>query len=399
MKFLNIKQKQQAVKIDNKSYLHSIMETNRISAPSSSAESSKVDTPEVSTVQLPSKFAQCSRTDLAILISRMLTFLIEMNDSSNASHSFDTANSVSGLTRFHSRIPPEISVYDYLLRLTKYSSLEHCVLLSAVYYIDLLSSVYPTFTLNSLTVHRFLLTATTVASKGLCDSFCTNTHYAKVGGVHSSELNILEREFLKRVNYRILPRDDNLAWCKMESKQHVFTLDNDVQAASSATSLNPAVSHDNGGYNTLDIYYHKIVKLVGSYNSSPDKSKAVNYALPHLMEKSNKQAENVNINTNIIINTNHNDTSVLPHRSINTLNCKYKKPSHSRKRNLDTAKHTEFDDTSITTNSIAESTADDDSSSKNDHGSYHQDSCFQHSTSKKHINEQRMPKITHNSDH
>lgn len=395
MKFLNIKQKQQAVKIDNKSCLHSIMETNRMSAPSSSAESSKVDTLEVSTVQLPSKFAQCSRTDLAILISRMLTFLIEMNDSSNASHSFDTANSASGLTRFHSRIPPEISVYDYLLRLTKYSSLEHCVLLSAVYYIDLLSSVYPTFTLNSLTVHRFLLTATTVASKGLCDSFCTNTHYAKVGGVHSSELNILEREFLKRVNYRILPRDDNLAWCKMESKQHVFTLDSDVQAASSATPLNPAVSHDNGGYNTLDIYYHKIVKLVGSYNSSPDKSKAVNYALPHLMEKSNTQAENVK--TNIIINTHHNNTSVLPHRS----NDKYKKNSHSRKRNLDTAKHTELDDASITTNRIAENTADDDSSTKNDkndYSSYNQDSCFQHNTAKKHINEQRMPKITHNSD-
>lgn len=366
-----------------------------MSAPSSSAESSKVDTLEVSTVQLPSKFAQCSRTDLAILISRMLTFLIEMNDSSNASHSFDTANSASGLTRFHSRIPPEISVYDYLLRLTKYSSLEHCVLLSAVYYIDLLSSVYPTFTLNSLTVHRFLLTATTVASKGLCDSFCTNTHYAKVGGVHSSELNILEREFLKRVNYRILPRDDNLAWCKMESKQHVFTLDSDVQAASSATPLNPAVSHDNGGYNTLDIYYHKIVKLVGSYNSSPDKSKAVNYALPHLMEKSNTQAENVK--TNIIINTHHNNTSVLPHRS----NDKYKKNSHSRKRNLDTAKHTELDDASITTNRIAENTADDDSSTKNDkndYSSYNQDSCFQHNTAKKHINEQRMPKITHNSD-
>lgn len=362
-------------------------------AASSSAESSKVETSEVSTVQLPSKFAQCSRTDLAILISRMLTFLIEMNDSSNASHSFDTANSVSGLTRFHSRIPPEISVYDYLLRLTKYSSLEHCVLLAAVYYIDLLSSVYPTFTLNSLTVHRFLLTATTVASKGLCDSFCTNTHYAKVGGVHSSELNILEREFLKRVNYRILPRDDNIAWCKMETKQHAFTIDNDVQAALSAPPLNPAATHDNKGYNTLDIYYHKIVKLVGSYNSSPDKSKAVNYALPHLTEKSSYQADNINTNNNI--NKNHNDINGLPRRSINALNDKFKKDSHSRKRNLDTDIHTEFDDTTVTTNGIAESTTDDDSSKKNDHSNY-EDSCFQHNAAKKHINEQRMPKITHN---
>jgi hypothetical protein len=72
-------------------------------------------------------------------------------------------------------------------------------------YIDLLSSSYPAFTLSSLTVHRFLITAVTVASKGLCDAFCTNTHYARVGGLGVAELNMLELEFLKKVDWKIVP--------------------------------------------------------------------------------------------------------------------------------------------------------------------------------------------------
>jgi hypothetical protein len=103
------------------------------------------------------------------------------------------------------RASPAISVTEYLLRIVRYSSLEKPTLLAAVFYIDLLSSCYPAFTLSSLTVHRFLITGVTVASKGLCDAFCTNTHYAKVGGIGVAELNMLELEFLKKVDWQIVP--------------------------------------------------------------------------------------------------------------------------------------------------------------------------------------------------
>lgn len=79
-----------------------------------------------------------------------------------------------------------------------------------VYYIDILSTHYPPFVVSSLTVHRFLITAATVASKGLCDSFLTNGFYAKVGGVSLMELNLLELEFLVRVGWRIVPKGEVL---------------------------------------------------------------------------------------------------------------------------------------------------------------------------------------------
>lgn len=70
-------------------------------------------------------------------------------------------------------------------------------LLSLLAYIDVTCTNLPTFTLSSLTVHRFLIAGVCAGSKAQCDVFCTNAHYAKVGGIKVQELNALEREFLK----------------------------------------------------------------------------------------------------------------------------------------------------------------------------------------------------------
>ena len=83
-------------------------------------------------------------------------------------------------------------------------------MLSMVYYIDRLCALYPDFTINTLTVHRFLITAATVAAKGLSDSFWNNTTYARVGGVKVAELRFLELEFLQKVDWKIVPQAEVL---------------------------------------------------------------------------------------------------------------------------------------------------------------------------------------------
>ena len=79
-----------------------------------------------------------------------------------------------------------------------------------VFYVDKLCATYPAFTISSLTVHRFLITAATVAAKGLSDSFWTNTLYARVGGVSVRELALLELEFLRKLDWRIVPKPEVL---------------------------------------------------------------------------------------------------------------------------------------------------------------------------------------------
>jgi hypothetical protein len=151
---------------------------------------------------LPRRYELCEIGDIVVLIANMISELIQTNDG------LPLRNGV--LTRFHSRTPPGISVLDYLHRLAKHATLTPPLLLSMVYYIDRLCSLYPAFTINTLTVHRFLITAATVAAKGLSDSFWNNATYARVGGIRIAELGMLELEFLYRVDWKIVPNPEVL---------------------------------------------------------------------------------------------------------------------------------------------------------------------------------------------
>ena len=174
------------------------------SPPVQDEQSAKRPRPPTPAVKvMPRYYEHCSAQDLAVLISSMLMELIRYNDTIPLRDGH--------LTRFHSRAPPTISVLDYLQRLATHATLSSPILLSMVFYIDRLCALYPAFTISSLTVHRFLITAATVASKGLSDSFWTNKTYARVGGVKLKELALLELEFLWRIEWRIVPRPEILA--------------------------------------------------------------------------------------------------------------------------------------------------------------------------------------------
>ncbi|KAH9908080.1 cyclin-domain-containing protein [Xylariomycetidae sp. FL2044] len=193
------------------------------SQPSSSKRAKPEQSPPK---ELPLKYELCEVEDLVVLISNMLGELIKTNDS--------IAMKSGSLTRFHSRTAPGISVQDYLQRLAKHATLTPPLLLSMVYYIDRLCALYPDFTINTLTVHRFLITAATVAGKGLSDSFWNNSFYARVGGVKIAELKLLELEFLYRVDWRIVPNPEVLvAYYKgLVERCAGYTLEEEPKASS-----------------------------------------------------------------------------------------------------------------------------------------------------------------------
>ncbi|KAI8620392.1 cyclin-domain-containing protein [Chytriomyces sp. MP71] len=118
--------------------------------------------------------------------------------------------SSSTLTRFHSRAPPGISIVDYLRRIVKYASVERVCLLILLVYIDRVCERNRSFTISSLTVHRFIITGVTVACKALCDSFLQNSMYAKVGGISTKELNVLEIEFLTLIGWDLAATAERL---------------------------------------------------------------------------------------------------------------------------------------------------------------------------------------------
>lgn len=179
---------------------------------------------------MPAQYETCDVKDLVLLISNMLLELIRFND--------EIPLKDGRLTRFHSRAPPGIGVKDYLQRLTTHATLSPPILLSMVYYIDRLCALYPAFTISSLTVHRFLITSATVASKGLSDSFWTNNTYARVGGVSLKELALLELEFLWRVEWRIVPKPEVLVdyYRSLVERSEGFRIAEEPKSSSSSSS-------------------------------------------------------------------------------------------------------------------------------------------------------------------
>ncbi|KAJ3758846.1 cyclin-domain-containing protein [Lentinula raphanica] len=146
-------------------------------------------------VELPPAFEDVPMDDLVELIADMLERLMSHNDR--------IPLQPESLTRFHSRSAPGISILDYLKRIVRFTKVEKACLLITLHYIDQICARVPLFTLSSLTCHRFIIAAVTVSSKGLCDVFCNNALYAKVGGISVGELNTLEREFLRMIEWTI----------------------------------------------------------------------------------------------------------------------------------------------------------------------------------------------------
>ncbi|KAI8622731.1 cyclin-domain-containing protein [Chytriomyces sp. MP71] len=144
---------------------------------------------------LPPVFDDCPVEAIMTMIIEMLDRLTSHNDNIPLSH--------ANLTRFHSRAIPGISVADYVRRIVKYASIEKAVVLLVLVYIDRICDLHKTFTISSLTSHRFLISALTSGSKAVSDIYCTNTHFAKVGGITLQELNLLEVEFCTMINWRL----------------------------------------------------------------------------------------------------------------------------------------------------------------------------------------------------
>ncbi|KZT70908.1 cyclin-domain-containing protein [Daedalea quercina L-15889] len=146
-------------------------------------------------VELPAAFEDVEVDALVHLIADMMDRLMAHNDR--------IPLSPEALTRFHSRSAPGISVLDYLKRVVRFTKVERVCLLITLHYIDQICARAPLFTLTSLTCHRFVITAITIASKTFCDVFSVNAVYAKVGGIPVDELNMLEREFLRMIDWNL----------------------------------------------------------------------------------------------------------------------------------------------------------------------------------------------------
>jgi hypothetical protein len=143
-----------------------------------------------------------------------------------------------------------------------------------VYYIDRLCSLYPAFSITSLTVHRFLITAATVSAKGLSDSFWNNSTYARVGGIKLAELGLLELEFLYRLDWRIVPNPEVLVdyYRGLVGRTEDYVLESDVDPEEAHQSVNeetcPEVGDNRKAAEVTDVKWKKWMQDVAGTSTA-----------------------------------------------------------------------------------------------------------------------------------
>lgn len=124
-------------------------------------------------------------------------------------HMASMAGRPQKVTRFHAIRPPQLSICDYLSRISTYFQCSHECFVLALVYVDRIVKLHPEFTISGLNIHRLLVTSVMLAAKFFDDVYYSNSYYAKVGGVRTQELNALEAQFLRLIEWKlhVLPQE------------------------------------------------------------------------------------------------------------------------------------------------------------------------------------------------
>lgn len=126
------------------------------------------------------------------------------------------------VSKFHALRPPAIGVADYLERIAKYAACSGECFVLALIYIDRIIQTNPHFVVNSLNIHRLLVTSVMLGAKFFDDQYFNNAYYAKVGGVPPLEVDSLEVEFLFMTNFTLFVTTEQYTQYYTELHNHVL---------------------------------------------------------------------------------------------------------------------------------------------------------------------------------
>ncbi|KAG2550476.1 cyclin-P4-1-like [Panicum virgatum] len=132
------------------------------------------------------------------ILSALLQRVAERNDAAAAEGTLEAApegrrrpvSAFQGLTK------PAISIGGYLERIFRFASCSPSCYVVAYIYLDRFLRRRPALAVDSLNVHRLLITSVLTAVKFVDDICYNNAYFARVGGISLVEMNYLEVDFL-----------------------------------------------------------------------------------------------------------------------------------------------------------------------------------------------------------
>eukprot|EP00927_Polykrikos_kofoidii_P021147 TRINITY_DN2011_c0_g2_i1.p1 TRINITY_DN2011_c0_g2~~TRINITY_DN2011_c0_g2_i1.p1 ORF type:complete len:196 (-),score=25.58 TRINITY_DN2011_c0_g2_i1:93-680(-) len=141
----------------------------------------------------PGQEVECAGSNFVPALANVLTHLVKASERPQQTVT----------TRFHSAYVPAMSIHDFLMRIARYFQCSSECFVLCLIYIDRIVMLHPGFPVCRLSIHKLILTAAMLAVKFFDDIYYSNAYYAKVGGVKPKEINLLETQFLRLIDWRL----------------------------------------------------------------------------------------------------------------------------------------------------------------------------------------------------
>ena len=152
----------------------------------------------------PKEETQLKNNDLINAISLTLSTIIEEN---KKLPNYKEILMKQSKMIFSSKTIPNISIYDYLIRIQTYSVVEKSTLILSLIYIDKLCQICK-LTLTFYNIHRIVFAAILIAIKYNEDNFYDNKYYAEIAGVKLKELKLIEYQFVDLIDFNLYVSDE-----------------------------------------------------------------------------------------------------------------------------------------------------------------------------------------------
>ena len=137
-------------------------------------------------VEISERLKQISKS-----ISIILKKIIEINSKKNDNLTNDIFNTIS---------IPEISIYDYIIRIISYSNCDENILISSLVYFDKIGKIKKITYSN---VYKILFTSILLSLKYNEDEIFNNDYYSEIAGVSKKELKQMEYEYFALLNFNL----------------------------------------------------------------------------------------------------------------------------------------------------------------------------------------------------
>ncbi|KAH0907760.1 hypothetical protein HID58_039587 [Brassica napus] len=107
------------------------------------------------------------------------------------------------ISAFSALTKPSISIRSYMKRIFKYANCSDSCYIVAYIYLDRFIQKQPFVPIDSFNVHRLIITSVLVSAKFMDDMCYNNAYYAKIGGITTEEMNLLELDFLFGIGFQL----------------------------------------------------------------------------------------------------------------------------------------------------------------------------------------------------